>query len=556
MKHLNSRILTFLLLILLAIPAALSLLHSGFYEPHDLHHVADIYQMVRAIQSGQIPPRLGPDFTFGYGYPLFNFYYVLPFYLGAAFFFIVGSLTLSYKLVFLVTIFLSVFGIYLFLRETFGRWPAFVGTALSLYTPYRAVEIYVRGAMGEALAFAILPFVCWSALKVIKNKNIKSVIVFGLITSVFILSHNYMWALSLPWVFGFLFLAKDKIKSFFQLCGGVLLAMLISAYWWLPAIFEQKDIKSATPFPLIDHFPFLKQLIIPSWGYGASLWGPSDGLSFQIGIVNLIVIAICAIVLFVKRKEAQKQNVFILGLWTILGCTVTFVMMNVRTYPLWIVLPFHDFIQFPWRLLFFVPLFTGILASIAIELLGGKYRKRVAGLGIIAGSILLTFSYFSPSGYFYKTDNQYLHRFFANRSIEGEVLGSSEEYVNYSEDYLLLSKWMDQKPTSLPENRITSDNGIISNITQISPVSWSATSTSSEQSRVTFYAYYFPGWYASIDGKETPISPVVPNGQIELEVPEGQHNLKFYWKETPLRKITDGISLISAIGIIVTLFII
>src|SRR3989344_8335588 len=96
-----------LILVAIPLPASWWLLTLGFYEPHDLHHIADIYEMIRAINSGQLPPRLGPDYIFGYGYPLFNFYYVLPFYLGALFFFIVGSLTLSFKLVFILSILLS-----------------------------------------------------------------------------------------------------------------------------------------------------------------------------------------------------------------------------------------------------------------------------------------------------------------------------------------------------------------------------------------------------------------------------------------------------------------
>jgi len=71
------------ILLVLSIPPTFYLLRRGFYEPHDLHHFADIYEMVRALASGQIPPRWGPDFSFNFGYPLFNFYYVLPFYLAA-----------------------------------------------------------------------------------------------------------------------------------------------------------------------------------------------------------------------------------------------------------------------------------------------------------------------------------------------------------------------------------------------------------------------------------------------------------------------------------------
>jgi hypothetical protein len=543
----------FLLLILIAIPASLSLLLYHFYEPHDLHHMADIYQMVRAIESGQLPPRLGPDFTFGYGYPLFNFYYVLPFYLGALFFFTFGSLMLSFKLVFLLSIILSVFGTYLFLRQLFTSWQAFVGTTLSLYTPYRAVEVYVRGAMGEALALAILPFVCWSAMKVIKDNSKKNVLLFGIVSSLFILSHNYMWALSLPWVFGLVILSGKKIRSFLSLSIGFLVGMVLSAYWWLPAIFEQKLVRSATPFPLIDHFPFIKQLILPSWGYGASLWGPHDGMSFQIGLVNLAVVVLCFATFFMKRDNIKKIKSLYIGIWTLIGFCTIFVLMNIRTLPIWRIMPFHDFIQFPWRLLFFVPLFTGILASFLVSL----YSRRIAmilGIIIVVGSIALTFNYFKPSGNFTKTDNQYLNRFFANRTLEGEKETVSQEYYNYSEDYLLLPNWTEKKPDSLPIEKISSDNGSITNSIEKSPIHWQATITTPVSSKVSFYAYYFPGWFAEVDGQNASISPEGPNGIIQMEVPAGEHTIDFYWRETMLRRIADWISLVGIIVVALLFF--
>src|SRR3989338_7878375 len=107
----------FVLLIILSTPALLPLLLPGGYEPHDFHHIADIYEMSRAFGSGQFPPRIGPDFMFGFGYPLFNYYYVLPFYLGAFFNLVTGNLMTAFKYVFLLSGFVSVIGMYLFLRK-------------------------------------------------------------------------------------------------------------------------------------------------------------------------------------------------------------------------------------------------------------------------------------------------------------------------------------------------------------------------------------------------------------------------------------------------------
>ena len=66
------------LVVALSLLSVYQLLLPGFYEPQDLHHLADIYEMARALVSGQLPPRWGPDFLYGFGYPLFNFYYPGP----------------------------------------------------------------------------------------------------------------------------------------------------------------------------------------------------------------------------------------------------------------------------------------------------------------------------------------------------------------------------------------------------------------------------------------------------------------------------------------------
>lgn len=379
-----------LLLLFICLPSVYFLLLPGFYEPHDLHHIADIYQMFRAIGSGQFPPRWGPDFSFGFGYPLFNFYYLIPFYLGAFYFVIFQSLTFSFEAVFITSVFLSVFGMYKFLREFFDKFPSFVGATLFLYTPYRAVQIYVRGAVGEAMALSLLPLLLWAIYKLLNNNEGKRVIAttafFG---GLFILTHNYFWAIVLPFILFFIFLFIDRKKSNKQLPSlfiSGLLAVGISAYWWLPALVEQKLVSSVTPFPLIDHFPFIKQLITPSWGYGSSVWGPGDEISFQIGLVNLVVFVVL-LFLFLFKKKIFKEKLFKLTVWSLVGFLISMFLMNIRSYAIWKIIPFHDFIQFPWRLLSLTTFFTAVIAATFIQV----YPKKQKLLGLI-----ITFNFCIP----------------------------------------------------------------------------------------------------------------------------------------------------------------
>ena len=68
-----------------------------------------------------------------------------------------------------------------------GKFPSLVGSILYLYTPYRAVQIYVRGAIGEVVIVSLLPIVALFLLKVIKSPKAKTIALTSLVTSIFIL---------------------------------------------------------------------------------------------------------------------------------------------------------------------------------------------------------------------------------------------------------------------------------------------------------------------------------------------------------------------------------
>ena len=49
------------------------------------------------------------------------------------------------------------------------------GQHFYLFAPYRAVNVYVRGAMAEAFSLSILPFLWLAIYRVIKKPNFKNV---------------------------------------------------------------------------------------------------------------------------------------------------------------------------------------------------------------------------------------------------------------------------------------------------------------------------------------------------------------------------------------------
>lgn len=210
--------------------------------------------------------------------------------------------------------------------------------------------------------------------------------------------------------------------------------------------------------------------------------------------------------------------------------------MNIRTLPIWKLLPLYNFIQFPWRLLYLTTFFTSVAAALFLEEIT-KYKKIAAFL-IILASISLTFAYFRPSRKVFKSDEIYLERFFENEQ--------------YSEDYLLLSQWTDEKPSPF-ENKFEISSGEVSNIIN-NNLNWLANIKAEEDAVLTFNAYYFPGWFAKLDGESVEMYAGKPNGQILIDIPTGEHNVEVYWAETNLRLFFDFVSL-GSLGIVAWLLI-
>ena len=64
-----------LLALLLTLPALLPLLRAGFFASDDgLFHVYRMAALAEAWQQGVLWPRIFPDFGFGYGQAVLNFY--------------------------------------------------------------------------------------------------------------------------------------------------------------------------------------------------------------------------------------------------------------------------------------------------------------------------------------------------------------------------------------------------------------------------------------------------------------------------------------------------
>lgn len=517
------------IILILSFPAIRYLFVDGYFGVSDDLHIGWLFEMDRVVKSLQFPPRFVPDLSFGFGYPLFTFVYPLPFYIAEIFHLIGFSLVNSIKLVFGLSIPLSMYFMYRLLRVYMKEPWALAGSVLYVYAPYRALELFVRGTIGEIVAFVFFPLIL---LAVIKKKPY----VLALSFAGLVLSHNIMAYMFTP----FLLLFIIATKSFWVSLKGILLGLLCSAYFWLPAIMESRLMKYDTVFNFYDHFPTLKQFITPYWGYGASVPGPYDTMSFYMGLLGVGIIVLGTLLFLINLKKFSKAEKIFIS-WGILVTLISVFMMNHRSAFLWRSIPLLPYFQFPWRFLAMITLMSPLFLIIFSKLAKLKYLSLV----VIISAIGLNFNYFKTSEYLGRNDDYYIDRYIP-------VPVASEEYLKTSEEYLRLPKETELRPDKLYP-RAYSNNGSASvDVKEINALDSNITTNSDVDFILNYSKYNYSGWKATVDGKKVGITSGNPYGQISLLVPSGKHIVEVKYKESSMRLFFDIVSLV-AIGISVFL---
>lgn len=534
-----------ILIILLSIPAVWALLVPGFYGASDDLHIAWLHQLDKVVREGQIPPRFVPDLSFGFGYPLFNFVFPFPFYIAELFHLAGFSFVDSIKSVFFLSVPLSMAAMYFLLRELSSKVVSLTGAVIYVYAPYRATDLYIRGAIGEIVAFVFLPIITLAVLKVTDEKVNKQTMwrwigVGGVSLGLLILSHNIIAYMFFPFAALLILMriilsnqGKRAMLSISSL-GMILIGLAISVYFWLPALLESRLMKYDTVFNYWDHFPTLRQLVTPYFGYGASVPGPGDGMSFFMGTANLVLVLLFVVISLIGWKKFNKTQKTVL-VWVATMFLSSMFLMNHRSSIFWRNIPLLPYFQFPWRLLTLIVFSTSIFV-IALDKL--KYKK-VISLGILFITIITSFTYFKPQDFLGRKDDYYIDRYTTES-------GASDNYRETQEEYLRLPINTKKRPDDIFP-RAYSDKPAINNISEYSSLNAYLDITTGEEVVINYNKYMLPGWNALLDGRKVEIIPGDPYGQITVRMPAGQHTLEVFYKEPTLKKVLNIVSLSTVI---------
>ncbi len=386
-----------LILLLLVIPSFISIVRPGFFPMHDDLQAFRMHQMHECFKDFQIPCRWVPDMGYQYGYPQYNFYPPSVYYLGEFFHLLGFQFIDSVKIVFALGFIFSAIAMYLFLKEFLSKWPAFFGALIYTYIPYKAVNVYVRGALNEFWALVFYPLLFWSSLKIIKEGGRKNLAFFALSIFLILITHNLMTLIFLPvlgvWILLNVFLEK-KYRSLISIVLGGLLGLGLASFFTLPVIVEKPYAHLETLvggyFDYRQHFVSLNQLFISNyWGYGSSVWGLGDDLSLSAGHIQVIGTITAAILALINFKRFKKLSIMVFTL-SFLELLVLF-MVHQRSAPIWTIFEsILIFVQFPWRFLSISVFLLAVLTAIGIYFIE-KIDLKIAkmNLALTYGSILV-----------------------------------------------------------------------------------------------------------------------------------------------------------------------
>lgn len=534
----NKTAVILVILLILIIPTFWRMAKPGIFSMHDFHDFR-LYEFHKCIQDLQIPCRWSPDAALEYGQPLFNFYGQLPFVYGEVFHLLGFSILDSLKITFASSFIFSAVAMFFLGKQLWrSNLAAFLSALVYTYAPYRAVDVWVRGALPEAASFIFFPLIIYFFNDFILHKKNSSIILFTVTFSGLILTHNLSALMFTPFLlaWGVYFLTKEKAWELLpKFIPAGFLIFGLSAFYVLPIIAESKFITltqtTSGYYDFRNHYASLNQLLISRfWGYGASFWGPNDDLSLSVGHLQWILPLIVGLLILFQKLTKKYFIFFIL---TGLGWFYLFLTHN-KSILVWEIFPPLQFVQFPWRFLGSAEFTFAIAAGVLIVLLK-KEIFRILLVSLVTSLLLtLNLNFFFEDLWYKMSDKEY----FSGAKYEHLTTSAIKDF------YPIFGKTY---PTHLaPPNPTTLQGvGVTKLIEKKSHAASYFLDIRSPQAEIQIPIVYFPGWEAYSYKGKVDIYPSGDLGLITAKVTAMDQELKLIFKDTPIRVVGNTISLVS-----------
>jgi hypothetical protein len=616
------------LLLVLSSFALLPLLADGyFYSAHDgRHSVFFVTMFDEAIRDGAWWPRWAMHHNGGYGYPTFVIQAPLAFYVAELFVLLGFGVTNAVKLAWAIGFLASGWGMYALVRhwllglgganggEERGESPlhnpvqsthyasvgGLVAGLLFVYAPYHLVDIYVRAAFAETMMFAWLPWVFLAFDRLIAGGAEPGwqgrLLVAALCYAGLLLTHVFALLAVTPLLAGFILFRlwlgwwreRGQPRSPARLgqrvglaaAGGVA-ALLLSAIFVMPLLAEgpllaQEDWTRDT-YAYERHWVYWGQFLSPFWGYGYSddPAGANDGMSFQLGVIH-VVLALAAASLLIQTAWGKAAPVVrpsapapVEGEWSertwlllflfVASLAVLYTMTPAAAW-LWRAIPMLEVVQFPWRLLLLTSFTLSALGGLVVGELG--QRAQIVWSGeTVAGGVLLALLV-TLIGYSHSHPER-LQPIEPWREDGRAVFQFEREHPDMLGYTRLVEERFTESPLSAQyllddfSNDRLERLGIVEGAGQVVSHysrghSFGGEVVMERAGVVQVRLFEFPGWQVWLNGDPVAHRSSPPYGLMELDVSAGAHRIDVRMGTTPVRSLGMFVSGVTLLILFVT----
>lgn len=558
--------------------------HAGGDSPFLLQRV---YEMAVSLRAGAFPVRWMPDAAYGLGYPFFNFYAASAYYLAAGLNLAGFDLLTAIKLTQTLGMFAAAASMWLYARSMLpGRGALLAAVAYTL-APYHLVNLYVRGdSLQEFFAFIWYPLILWAVDGVVsahtdatgerKSLPVTSRVGYMLLLAValagLVVTHNVSALIFIPFIVLYSLarllqlLRNSAVKHVAtvsaQLGGAALLALFLSAWFWMPALGEsglvQLTNQTSGYFNYNNHFR-LANLVQTNLLFDYRVDNALN--AFAMALPQLLL-AILGAVTWLRWGARRVGAALMLGLFL-----VATVMVTPLSKPIWDAVPALALTQFPWRFLSIQSLFTAML----IGGVGYKFVRnhnaepatlRTEAPVLVGMALLVALLALSLPG----LPNERLD--IRSEDVTPRTL-QEYEWLSGNIGTTIRAEYLPHttqpRPVVGPDllqqhDLVSAVSGRISDSTleKDSPALrvWRIT-VASDTATITLPLLYWAAWQADaytiqgdqVAGAGIPVtlSPYAGSGWMQLNLPRGVYRLELRLTGTPLERLAEVVSLVGVL---------
>lgn len=523
-----------LVVVLSAVVALHPLVRGRLIGGHDAaSYPARVVEMGRILSDGQFPPMWAPDLSAGHGQPLFEFNPPLLYWVALPLRAIGLGLTDSLQLGLLVLFLAGSVAMYKTARLLSApRYAALGGAIAWLFAPYVSLDLFVRSAFAESAAVAMAPVALWALLAAIQQPGAGRIACASVAIALVLLAHSAVALLLVPGLaaIALVYARRRGIRSLMAGLGAIAAALGLSAFFWIPSLADISNLHASrlleNGFEWQTHILSPLQLLWGNWGYGVSVAGPGDGMSFNVGPVH-IVLAVAGLLTLIHATGDPRRNVAIV--FAALALLGGFLAIE-WSAPIWRRAHLLHHLIYPWRSLFLPALFLPLLAIFEFERLGKTPAILLTGV-----LVALNLSHTEPQQYL-----SYDEEYYAPASIAAQGLNTTthEEFE---------PRWSDQRPpyAASPLQGITGPIQVRELMRRSTRQEYSV--YAQNDTRLESSISYYPGWTVYLDGKPVPLSPAPAKGTIQFEIPRGEHRVVMELLLTPVRRLSLLVSLATSV---------